>query len=151
MKFPLTTSKFSRNRENFQFSEITWPWPSHICSLNGHWLSSCNLLELTWKDHNFFPQFPVCIRLIYSRKVVWPQPDGASGFSMVIQATLVLLVHWYSSISVPKRKLPSIQSRLRTKKGHDWLHGGFLFGIEIGGYQWKITLFKCTLFWCVCV
>ena len=113
--------------------------PGHgllICSLNGHWLSSSNLLELTWKDHNFLTQFPVCFRLIYSRKVVWPQPDGASGFSMVIQATLVLLVHWYSSISVPKRKLPSIQSRLRTKKGHDWLHGGFLFGTEIGGYQW---------------
>ena len=135
MKFPLTTSQFSRNRAELSilrnylamaFSYMLPQWPLIILEQS---------FGINLKRSQFFNLFPVCFRLIYSRKVVWPQPDGASGFSMVIQATLVLLVHWYSSISVPKRKLPSIQSRLRTKKGHDWLHGGFLFGIEIGGYQ----------------
>ena len=32
-----------------------------------------------------------------------------------------------------------------TKKGHDWLLGGFIFGTEIGGYQWKKA--PCIVLW----
>ena len=51
--------------------------------------------------------------------------------------------HWYPQFQYQKENLQlanhSCCSTVNpvTKKGRDWLLGGFLVGTEIGGYQWK--------------
>ena len=57
------------------------------------------------------------------------------------------LFHWYPPISVPKRKPPSSQSqhRIYWNSSYDWLICCFLFGTEIGGYQWNKPPCICGL------
>ena len=57
------------------------------------------------------------------------------------------LFHWYPPISVPKRNPPSSQSqhRIYWNSSYDWLICCFLFGTEIGGYQWNKPPCICGL------